>query len=269
MKKRAVLSAVAGFVLAGAMCMSFAACGGENEAESLVGEKVDKETWEAALDLSSEAFDNFELKVEFKASEKVVGKGIEINTRGLGLCSYDNQKTYTKLNPEITISGFTEQQSEMLNREPGEQEYEYYYDKTGESERYICKLNGVRVERTPYVDDGDDGTYGLLMSILLPDAKETLLWKSGGAVSYASYEYSEEHKGYIHRESIEENGAETNALTVVKFKDGKLKSIYTELYQKAENVPVIGGVWGTLEVSETISYIINYGGQSVTLPDIA
>ena len=237
MKKRAVVATMASLALAGVMCVGFAACGGES-AKSIKGEEVTAEQWDAAFE-NEELYQNFKLEIE---NETVITMGdIKVTIDATGELLYADQKTYTTQKAKTSVKGDLPAGAGYSD---GTVESEYYVDETGETTKYIEKKDGAWA----YVEQGSGMDH-------YTSAMEELefLIDQAGSLDFEDYEYSTEHNGYV------EKDAEEGDLIVIKFKDGKLKAMYVEQ----------SGTEGPASMSMTGSYVITYGGQSVTLPTVA
>lgn len=247
MKKKAIVSTVAGIALAGVMCVGFAACGGGASAKSVKGEEIDAATWDAAFE-NEEIYKNFKLDASSTMiTEMTAGtEKIKATIDGTATYYYADQKTHAVNNMKTTVSG------KIPEGTPGTPvagtvKTEYYLDESVTP--YVCidKVDGKWANVTlteensyKYASAMNTIEYGILN--LLPSE------------AFADYVYSAEHKGYV-----EKDAKETDPLVVVKFKDGKLKAVY------AEGSEELNGV----KTTTTYSFVITYGGQSVTLPTVA
>ena len=122
----------------------------------------------------------------------------------------------------------------------GNFEEEYYVDETSGSASYIAKIDGLWesvINEGAYVSATD---YLMQIVKMLP------------SLDYEDYEYSAEYKGYAYKD------ADEGELYVLKFQNGKLKAIYGEPNYAASGV----------EYTTIFSYVMTYGGQSVTPPKV-
>ena len=82
MKKRRIVTSAASVLLAGVMCVGFAACGDEDvdvgkKIDALTGEKVTEEVWNSALNIDSAVYNNFALDVVWTDIYEEEGTKIE------------------------------------------------------------------------------------------------------------------------------------------------------------------------------------------------
>ena len=242
MKKRAVISAVAGIALAGVMCVSFAACGGGGaDAKSVKGEEVTKEVWDAAFDYTKfeETYANF--KLEESVESVVDAMGIyKVTSTGDTTYTFADKLTYVKGKAKTKISGDVPSEVKKLLGD-GTVEYEYYADKDG---KFIEKKDGewkeVNTSSSLELEYSYTTATDKLMSMVyrLP------------SMDFEDYEFSAENKGYVAKE------ADEGEFYVLKFVDNKLAAVYVEI--------TFEGMTGKTEL--TYNYVMTYGGQSVTLP---
>ena len=185
MKKVAMVAASA--LLAGVMCIGFAACG--SSAKDVVGEEVTKEQWAEALKI--ENFENFKFVSE-GTTETTIDDETGKETEKVTLIVADGKEYYKA---EASAEGETET-------------VEYYWD--GE--------NQVGYEKD---EDGKwvEAEYG--HSFASVATGYTML-----ASSYEAFEYSKDDKGYVIKEEYVEQFGEMGKMgLVVKIKDGKLAAL--------------------------------------------
>ena len=230
MKKRAVFSTVASIALAGAMCVGFAACGGET-AESIKGEEVDKATWDAAF--SEDSIGNVKAEMEITSVNTYETFSYEAEQKIVA--SFVGENQYIKLEGSGKVKGDlpAEMQGHLVENEI---KLDYYYD--GENSEYIDEVDGnwayvTASAETPYIDALE------LVADMIP------------LTDYEEYEYSADKNGYVLKEEEQS--------PVIKFKDGKLKAVY--LVNTREQ--------GSVKNMMTISAIFTFSGQEVTLPTVA
>lgn len=254
MKKKALISAIAGIALAGVLCAGFAACnGGPDAAKDLKGQTIKKEVWDAAL--QEDAFANFKLEFETSnVNEKIQAANTLTATRlSKATYVYSAQKTYVKGTNSIKYTGVPEDEKE--NYEDYSLAIEYYLDESGEEEygKCVAKEDGkwTSVELTKENHNqyaSAKGAADLFINSMLPSK------------NFEDYEYSEEHKGYVVKDANE------GELFVVKFKNGKLRAIYVE--STSENSYGQDESQYTRKTTDVASYLFTFGGQKVTLPKV-
>ena len=260
MNKKKVLTPAISLVLAGVMCVGFAACGdGEAEktpseiAQNFVSEKIDEATWnevfkgaeKGADGLMLNSFNNVKMEVEFiRKKETEAYKAVAETTATL---IYANCMEYVKITEKMTITGELPDEYKEYNQ-AREKEYEYYITYTYDEEEVAFNLNSVIMQKNgkwvhaDYYDIPYD--WPLLTSI-----SDSLGMIGELSALYSEFEYSEEEKGYIFTGS--------NSIPyILKFKDNKLKTVYV----------------GAEEVGDALDmfyyFVFTYGGQSVTLPEV-
>ena len=254
MKKRVLISATAGIALAGMLCVGFAACSGDNDAaKDLQGETITKEVWDAAI--QEEAFANFKLEFETSnVSEKIQAANTLTSTQSSkATYVYAEQKTYVTGTNSVTYTGVPEEEKDNYKDES--QEIEYYLDESGEEEygKCIVKEDGKWTNVELNQDNHNHytsakGAVDFFINHMLPSK------------NFEDYEYSEEHEGYVAKE------AQEGELIVVKFKNGKLRAIYTE--ETDEETYGEDEEQYTRKRKETATYLFTFGGQKVTLPKV-
>lgn len=246
MKKKAIVSTVASIALAGVMCVGFAACGGGASAKSVKGEEIDEATWNAAFE-SEEIYKNFKLDASSTTiTEMKLGtEKIKTTMNSAVTYNYADQKTHGVGEVKTSVSGKLPEGAGTPTA--GTVKTDYYLDESVTPYTCIEKVDGKWTNVTltqdnsyKYASAMNTIEHGIL-NLLPSDA-------------FADYVYSAEHKGYV-----EKDAQETDPLVVVKFKDGKLKAVY------AEGSEELNGV----KTTTTYSFVITYGGQSVTLPTVA
>ena len=248
---------IAATVLAAAMCVSFAACGGNGaeKAKSIKGEQVTAEQWDAAF----EALTKEDAEYTFTRTTVYVTtyKGIpdpEANNKKLnGTSTATEELVFTKKgNKESEISKTTGKLSGDARRIAiimGVDEEEIDANLERSSEEYVEKTNEGYVS---YEQKDGKWTKGNGSSM----APSYSQYKG----KFESYEYSEEHKGYIPKDYSAEDKDE---LEVIKFdKDGRLVAIYTEMSEEGDkNEEIIA--------SGKMSVTIEYSAKDITLPTVA
>ena len=241
MKKRAIVSTLASIALAGVMCVGFAACGGDT-AESIKGEEVDQATWDAAFE-NEELYKNFKLETEgdMVMEMTLAEKTIKVTAEQSGECIYADAKTYAIVKAKTSVSGDLPDEMKDYYKD-GSEEMEYYVDESGEEIKYVAKVDGKWANITE-----NTNRYNSAL-----EALENVLDNVVGSGEYEDYEYSAEHNGYVAKEARE------GELVVIKFKDGKLKAIYTKETEESASA----------KTTFTMSYVITYEGQSVTVPAV-
>lgn len=232
MKKRTVISAVAGIALAGVMCVSFAACG--NEAESMKGEEVTAEQWAAAF--AAENFENVKIEMSSDSKEEMGEISAKMSMEGELIIA--DGKAYYKLKYETDGD-----LGDLAGELGGLKDVEQYEEQVeGDTVVYTKNADGA------WVKDADDA---------YPIAFRMLAQYTGMASDYESYEYNADLKGYV------EKGSSSDEQLIYKFKDGKLAAIWAEVDESEEAMGV------TVSVKGSQSVVFTYGGQSVTLPTVA
>ena len=265
MKKRAMLSTFTSLALAGVMCVGFAACGDNGDygnakaAQEITGEEVTKAVWDAAVQCVEtkgkfiEVYDDFEVVVtsesvdtqDFGTGSVIINKNsittynsVDYNSRSLL-----QSKTKTKIKgtlPDIYKLAFKSGTETK--------EYEYFVIW---SEPPAVVDKGVDGYRNIKINDSNRNSYPSGYDVI----KNLIEWRLE-MLNFDAFQYSQEHGGYVKK------GASTDEeLAVIKFKDGKLKAFYFETnYENTSELYTTNSV---------ASYVINYGGQRVTVPDVA
>lgn len=247
MKKRTTVSAVASFLLAGVMCVGFAACG-EETAESVEGEEVTKEVFDAALDFSSDSFKNVKLDAESMNTQE--GDDYLITATANGIVVLDGDKEYSAIQGTVTTDGNVPAGMTLS----GDIDIECYYDYSNNEAFVKSSLTGGKWSAicgsSMRSSDGSvdvPPSQGMDMTM----TAKTLFQLVKGA-KYEESEYSEDLKGYVWKN-------ESMGITVViKIKEEKLKAFSYELKQESS--------YSKNHVKESI--VFTYGGQSVTRPDV-
>ncbi len=253
MKK--VFVGIAATVLAAAMCVSFAACG-STSAKDIKGEEVTAEQWDAAF----EALTKEDAEYTFtQTSEDVMTyKGIpdpEANNKKLdGSSKATEELVFTKKGKKesqtskitVKLSGDARRIAIIM----GADEEDIKEGEVDSEEVYVEKTDEGYVY---YEQEDGKWTKGNGMSL----APSYSRYKG----KYDSYEYSEEHKGYVSKDYSAED---KDTLEVIKFdKDGRLVAIYTETPEKGEK-----GDDMEMIASSTVSVIIEYSAKDITIPTV-
>lgn len=248
MKKRALLSTFASLALAGVMCVGLAACGGGVDAKSVKGEEVTKEVWDAALNCESmekffEVYGNFKLEEEMvvKTEVKTEEKSASSTTKVTTTYTYAEKKTHLELKTKVSASGdLTDEEKEAIKK--AEMEVEFYIDESGDNTVFYAELDGewTKVE-------SDDNDYSSATEELMNLVQGML-----DTTDYDKWTYSADDKGYVMKDAKE------GMTMVLKFTDGKLKAVYVEASREQTG----------MKMTYTYNYVMTYGGQSVTLPEV-
>lgn len=212
MKKKAIISTVASVVLAGVMCVGFAACA--DKAESMKGEEVTAEQWAEAF--KAENFENVKVEGTSKTTTEM-GEISGKSTTEVKTVIADG-KAYYKLSAEGSGEG---------------------EDAKMEKEQYEEKVEGATVIYTKN-DDGawvkTEGGYGIAFGMV---SQYTAL-----ATQYENFEYNADKKGYVQK-----NGGDSEfGEMVYKFKDGKLAAIWAEIDEEEEELGIKMSVKGTYSI---------------------
>ncbi len=258
MKKRSIVTSAASVLLAGVMCVGFAACGDEDvdvgkKIDALTGEKVTEEVWNSALNIDSAVYNNFALDVVWTDIYEEEGTKIEAQH-----WAYAERECYGWVSLDYTAMSEDEK-----SRIEGIMEADLVEGEIG----YSVKLGAYKWKTEVYFDGVDGLSYENCFGNNKGKWKRYDLWDSDvpafgylggmtGIVSvahYAEYTYSEEKKGYVYA-FTDERGDETEV--VAKFAEGKLVSV--EYHVTANEYGIIG---------QQI-YYITYGGQSVKRPNV-
>lgn len=263
MKKKTIISAVASVALAGVMCVGFAACGeSASEAASIEGAKVEKAVFEKAFNFTAEDsnYKNFKLEIVSKNIEKAEEQSSDL-TRTTTVI-HEDEKEYITVATKGTVTGIDDEDmlqyvSEFLTKET----YEAKLNEVKEGKAVDVEIdktieyyyNGntlyVQNEESKWVESTDTNVYSSSLTIF---ARNAGIYEE---VVFEDYEYKDEVKGYVKDGSL--------GRKVFKFVDDKLKAIsYDETTDSETN-----GIKSSY--TESLSMVINYGGQSVTLPTIA
>ena len=266
MKKRVILSTIASLTLAGVMCVGLAACGDKGDygdakaAKNITGEKVTKEVWDAAISCVNDtetfynAYDNFEVVfTNEEISKDEYSTGLVTTTHSL-INTYSTEKfdTHIVSKSKTTTDGKLPKELQLAGKTSKE---------SSESEYYVSAAVGGTpfvIEKTKdgwrsvNITSSNSGSYNSGRTMLYGLIKSTIVKLD---LEFADYDYSEEHGGYV-----EKNSQSTDMLVVVKFQDGKLKAIYSEYNYESS--------FDGHSTQTTSSYIISYGGQSVTMPEV-
>ena len=256
MKKKAIISTAASLALAGVMCVGLVACGGgAGAAKSVKGAEITEEAWNAAFsgDTFAETYANFKLEVviQTKASMSAGGKSQKATMTVSTTYVYAEQKSYVKATTKASASGdISKEEKEALKALQGT--VEYYVDESGDDTVFYAK--------------DDDGKWTIDTSDEYDSATETLMelvTEELTSLNFAEYEYSTEYKGYVLKETPSETPGGMPTIVLKFDSEGKLKAVY------AEYVRDISGEGASQKTEVTMSYVMTYGGQSVTLPTVA
>lgn len=233
MQKKNVCAAAA-MVLAGAMCLGFAACGTEN-AEDMKSEQVTAEVWAAAL--SEEAFTNYKLDVNMEYIVKKDGAETA-KTVQTYLITVADGNAYGKIT--YVYSGNDIREDDDGN--PVTEETEENYEET-------TNTGNFRYEKDEAGKWSKEETSHVYLSTIV-------LNYCALKNEYDKFEYNEEKQGYTVKSEFQEDLGFSGI--VMKFKGGKLVAvIQSDERESSNNVRVSTG-----------SFVITYGGQKVTLPTI-
>ena len=231
MKKRALISAVAGIALAGVLAVGFAACGGVN-AKSVKGEEVNEETWTKALTITE--YDNFKVAASDEYEMKYGDATVKISANYTITVVGDNQ--YVKGKTKTTVKG--DVPKEMGEYKSETVSVEYYINKDGER---IAKKDGNWAKIT---DATELMKYGVNKNYIVNYVDSAF---------FTSYEFKADQKGYVLKDD------EKDCLHIVKIKDGKFAAAYVE--EKEDN-----GILGSY--SRIGNVVVTHGGQKLTLPTV-
>ncbi len=248
---------IAATVLAAAMCVSFAACGGTSadKAKSIKGEQVTEEQWDAAfqaLEKDDAKFtikmaSTYEMTFEVDLTE-VGGKKTSGTLTQSATVTYVNNATKQSEKGEINISSKGDFSfADLLENlgipadqvKEGKTEMEMYTEKEGEG-------------YTSYQKDKDGNWYkGKAYDSLLP------LYDFNEDGRFTEYKYDETLQGYVDKDHTEDS----HDYIVYKFnKDGQLVAAYS--YSSK------GSTDAMKQINE-MSYIIEYSAKDITLPTVA
>ncbi len=244
MKKR-FATTLASVLLASVMCVGFAACGDDSaggdpakEAENLVGEEVNKATWDAAL--SEEVFQN--VKLECEMIEKSNGAGYEYIGKEVYTYIYVNQKSYINLTFTENVSGIV---PDGMDIQEETKLVEGYIDRTQDPEKVIIKSGGQWKSGSSMPNAWDYNDRAVVEDVLKCTDYVSQTLNGMPSLSYEDFTYSAEKKGYVGNIYSE---------IIIKFKDGKVKAVKSL----------------TIDGSEMqVAMLFTFGGQIVTLPEIA
>lgn len=260
MKKKALISAFVSIALAGAMCVSFAACDefpltSAKNAKDINSDKVTATQWFEAFE-NGEFYQNIKLEIKEDTVTELVddGEAVQANSEYCATYIYTDEKTYgqgtepmksyVKETWKTTVTGNI---PESLKDEPDFQERdkvnEYYVQVTDNGTKYIEKVNGNWTYTDSELNDANEKIEKCLRGIV----------EINGSLEFEDYEYSAAQNGYVIK------NAKEGVLIVIKFKSKKLKAIYIENTTEENGIKKIS----------TASYMITYGGQSVKLPAVA
>lgn len=257
MKKRSIVTSAASVLLAGVMCVGFAACGDGDvdvgkKIDALTGEKVTEEVWNSALNMDSAVYNNFAIDVVWTDIDEEEGTGILTQH-----WAYAEKECYGWV-----IDDYTAMSEDKKSWIEGIMEADLVEGEIG----YSVKL-GAYKWKTEWYFGGVEGTS---YDDCLGNSKGK--WKQyeyetfvgafvcldsmtgiGSVAHYAEYTYNEEKKGYAYA-FTDERGDETEV--VVKFAEGKLVSVEYHFTVNEEGI-----------IGQQI-YYITYGGQSVKRPNV-
>lgn len=279
MKK--LLTGVFMAVLAGAMCASFAACGGDGvggggtsqNAEQFEGKEVTEEQWNAA----KEALERDDAEKDY--AEYTVG--ITANTKeNVKMTDPESQKQLSASAQETTTVEFIKKGAKEYMKTTATMKYSGDYET-------IWKLNGNSEEEIPKsvttetkeiyaeMDVDDVGHYTGLYTIYekddndvwtkesdTPSPTEKIFYVAEDHVigDYEDYVYDAKQKGYVPKDP----GEDFSGPTVIKF-DGQgrlIASIFSGNYNKED-----GSTAMTAEGA--VAYYITYTAKEIALPDAA
>ena len=210
MKIKRILCAVAVVVLAVSMCVGVAACG--PNAKSVRGEEVSESEWKAAFEALTSKDAEFTVESLAKASVKYEHETMIHKTKWtantMASC------TYTKKGPieskigysKVSYKGDKDSAENELGQKAGKKDIELY-SKIEDNVIYNYEKNlNDEWEREEAYSSVVSGELSYIIYM---------------ANRYDYFEYSKEHKGYVVK-----GYEEGDALTVYKFKGGKLVAIY-------------------------------------------
>lgn len=259
MKKTRLLAATLSLALGFALCTGVAACddetdsdngdtggnnflpdgglgdgsgdGGDLDFDALVSEQLTAAQWAAAFDESN--FQN--MKYEYTLARATMS---EIN----GTASIQNMKETVI----ITADGLQYAKTVIGMGDTVEM-----YISAADGETLFYRQNEGEWSEPNWSDS--DGEYGVEFNIALL-INNIMMYGS----FYDSFTYSAEQKGYVIKAGSEFEALVGNAFIVLKFKDGKLATFYSEIKSGSATEGVTG-----IELVK-----ITYGGQSLTLPEV-
>ena len=263
MKK--VIAGIAATVLAAAMCVSFAACGGSGaeKAKDIKGEEVTAEQWTAAFEALEKA------DAEYTVTQKIVETYSIKNVT-------DPDDTNKKLSGSQTLT------SDIVYSKKGNKEHQITTNTTkltGDARR-IMAIMGLSEDEIPEEDTTTETEelYGEktepINGYVLYEQNADGTWRKGDGrpftpplgdykTQYENYIYSAENKGYISKDYSAEDKDE---LEVFKFdKDGKLVAVYCEMPTESEE----DDDGSEMTTTYTGSSIIEYSAKDITLPTVA
>ena len=244
---------IAATVLAAAMCVSFAACGGDGgsdaKAKAVKGEEVTEAQWDAAFDALEK--DDAKYTVE---EETVNTATYRVDKKTGGTLTQKTVMTYINNGAKQSQKGESDVTAEgdfsfadLLANLGLFDEYAPKEGKT-EVERYTEKAEG---RYTGYAKDADGNWQKSASTNLVPaDLKS----KQG---DFADYKYDAKLKGYVDKDYT----AEDKIYTVYKFNgDGQLSAVY--MYYTS-------GGGSAIESVRERSYLFTYEAAEITLPTVA
>lgn len=247
--KRKVLLGFVSAALAAAMCVGFVGCG-EVDSKSVKGEEVTEKQWNSALDYFSQddAVYTIKYREEQIADEKCVYLDEKLSGTTTNVTTIDainnGARAYVKSTQKTEISGDMKKIAAAYDTEVEiVDETEEAYAEFGEDSYTVYTL-----------DDDDQWVTNERSSSIIPFNKLI----AGISLSYSSYEYSADLKGYVLKDALK-----LGTIFVVKFNgDGKLSAIYYDYERSTKS--------GNLERKSgyTLNVIIEYEADEITLPTV-
>lgn len=238
--------------MAAAMCVGFVGCGAS--AESVKGEEVTEKQWNSALEYftDTEAIYTIECTEEHTEERKCeyideILSGSVNGTQTVKVIK-NGAKEYVKENRKIEMKGDYKKIAAALDQEiktVDETEEEYAeHTETGYT--------------VYYKNDDDKWAKRQSYSSIAYGKISEVLSNMGISLSYSSYEYSTNLKGYILKNSVR-----NDAVYIVKFNgDGKLSAIYFEYETNTKSSNREHGK------KDVFNVLINYKGEKVNLPTV-
>lgn len=250
--KRKVLLGIAAAALAAVMCVGFSACG-EN-AEGVRGEEVTEKQWNSALAYFTEEEAVYKIECSEEQVEERKFEYIDEILSGSATCIQtveavkNGEKEHVKQTRKIEFSGDYKKIAAALDQEieAVDEEEEMYAEKKDDAITVYSK------------DDNEKWTTSKGYSSIAYGKIREVLSNMSISLSYSSYEYSNDLKGYVLKDS-----QKRDSVYVLKFNgDGKLCAIYFEY----ETVTKSGNREHTMK--DVFNVVISYKAENITLPTV-
>lgn len=270
-------------LLAGAMCVSVAACGSGNDdpaadAEAIEGKEVTAKQWAAAIELLKK--DDTEITLDYVSAQTVEatmtagdGRVVSGGSSGTNTMKYVRKGTmeYLKRTQVVKFTGDYKEISAMGGASPEHMDEvvaELKNPQVWESYRERTEGNNICYYKTP--EDGtwkkddsandDSALPGSLPTDFLCDIDSDGI-PGEPCEDFSDYVYSAEHKGYIPKDYPESG----NALRVIKFdEEGRIvAAVVVGAFFVSATIPE--GV----ENLQTNTWLFTYKAEDLVLPDVA